>query len=84
MPHLRLNVYNGHGPTLDPEGAEFVDVEAARRAGVAGIRSFLSAEVLDGELNLDGHLEIVDDGGTILASIPFSEAVKVIGRQSHG
>ncbi|WP_404710261.1 DUF6894 family protein [Sphingomonas sp. MMS24-J13] len=65
---------------LDPEGANFADLAAARRAGLEGIRSFLSAEVLEGELNLDGRLEIVDDEGTILANIPFSEAVKIVGR----
>lgn len=80
MPHLRLNVYNGHGPTLDPEGAHFPDMAAARLAGIEGIRSFLSAEVLEGELNLDGHLEIVDDGGAVLVSIPFSDALKIIGQ----
>lgn len=79
MPHLRLNVYNSLGAVLDPEGANFVDLAAAHRAGLEGIRSFLSAEVLEGELNLHGHLEIVDDSGAIIASIPFSDAVRIVG-----
>jgi hypothetical protein len=80
MLHLRLNVYNGHGATLDPEGANFADLAAAHQAALEGIRSFLSAEVLEGELNLHGHLEIVDDGGAIVDRIPFSDAIKIIDR----
>jgi hypothetical protein len=82
MLHLRLNVYNGHGATLDPEGGNFVDLADARRVAIEGIRSFLSAEVLEGELDLHGHLEIIDDGGTVVDSIPFSEAVKIVDRQA--
>ncbi len=79
MPHLRLNIYNQQGETLDPEGTDFADLDAARQAGIEGIRSFLSAEVLEGELNLHGHLEIVDDLGTVVATIAFAEAVRILG-----
>jgi hypothetical protein len=79
MPHLHLNLYNAHGDSPDPEGAEFADLPAARRAAMEGIRSLLSAEVMEGELNLNGHLQIAQDDGTILEDITFSEALKIVG-----
>lgn len=79
MMHLRLNVYNAHGDTLDDEGSLFVDLAGARQAAMIGIRSLLSAEVLDGEINLKGHLEIVDDDGRILDNIPFVDVLRIVG-----
>jgi len=77
MPRYHLNVHNGHGSAIDEEGAEYSNLGAARIAAVHGIRSFLSAEVLDGTLDLNGHLDIVDTEGVVVARVPFSDAVAV-------
>lgn len=78
MPHLRLNLYNATGDAPDDEGAEYRNLDDARRQAIAGIRSVLSAEVLEGELNLHGRLEIVDDTGSLLDTIQFAEALVVL------
>lgn len=78
MPHLRLNLYNATGDAPDDEGADFKDMDDARFQAIAGIRSVLSAEVLDGEINMQGRLEIVDDSGALLDTITFVDALNVI------
>jgi len=78
MLHLRLNLYNATGDAPDDEGADYRDMEDARLQAIAGIRSVLSAEVLDGEINMQGRLEIVDDSGHLLDTISFVDALNVI------
>ena len=83
MPHLRLNLYNASGDVPDVEGADFADLADARAQAIAGIRSVLSAEVLEGEVSLRGRLEIVDDNGSLLDTIPFEDALRVIPADPH-
>ena len=77
MARYYLNLYNHGGPVLDEEGHEVRDLEAARAQAIAGIRSILAEELLHGRLDLGGRMEIVDESGRILATIPFREAVIV-------
>lgn len=77
MPHYYLNIHNGHGDTIDEEGADFVDLEAARCHAIYGIRCFLSAELLEGLVDLTGHLDIVDQQGVVQATVPFTQAVTI-------
>ena len=77
MPRLYLNLHNSHVDADDPEGADYADLCAAREAALQGIRSLLSEEVKTGTLNLHGHLDIVDDGGVLLESISFAQAVSI-------
>jgi len=79
MPHYHLNIHNGHGPVPDEEGAYYRDLDAARQEAIRGVRSMLSAEALEGEINLDGHLDITDDRGTLIEKVLFTEAVKIVG-----
>lgn len=79
MPHYRLNLYNAHGDLPDPEGAHYTDLAEARRAAIDGIRSLLGEEVIEGEMNLKGHLDIVADDGKIVETIPFGDALKIVG-----
>lgn len=77
MPRFHLHIYNHTGDTIDQEGSECRDLAAARGKAIAGIRSFLSAELLEGKVDLRGHLDIADDGGRVLDRIDFHEAVKI-------
>ena len=79
MPHFHLNLYNAHGDLPDPEGADYATLDDARRAAIDGIRSLLGAEVIEGEMNLEGHLDIVTDDGRVVESIPFTDALKIVG-----
>jgi hypothetical protein len=78
MIRVHLNIYDAEGDLIDPEGASFPNLDVARDAGIAGIRSLLSAQALDGEIDLTGRLELVDAFGSILDIILFTDVVRVI------
>ena len=77
MARYFFNVRNGQGLTPDEEGRELADVEAARVAALADARSMLSAEVMDGRLDLGGRIEIEDADHNPVLTVDFREAVSL-------
>lgn len=75
MPRYHLNIFNGSGPVPDEPGQQLDTVEAAREQAVVGIRSILSAEVLEGTMDLRGRIEICDPEGRVLLIVPYADAV---------
>jgi hypothetical protein len=80
MPCYYLNLHNGHGPIIDEDGADFADLASARQRAVEGIRSLLSHEVLEGRIDLRGHLDIVDETGVTVAIIAFADTIEIVQR----
>ncbi len=78
MPRFHLNLYNRAGASRDEEGLELPDLDSARAAAIDGIRSLASEEVRRGRLDLAGRVEILDEAGTLLATIAFAEAVEIL------
>jgi hypothetical protein len=77
MARYHFNVRNGCGYLEDEEGQELSDTEQARSIAVAGARSLLSAEVLDGDLDLRGRIEVTDERGEIILVVAFDQVVSV-------
>lgn len=77
MPRYHLHLYDRVGVSLDEEGLDLPDLDAARASAIDGIRSVASQDVLGGSLDLEGRIEIADAAGAILGIVPFSEAVEV-------
>ena len=77
MPHFRFNIHNGNGLTEDREGRTLPDAEAARAEALQGIRSILAEDVLQGYLDLQGRIEVLDEGDKPLFAIPFADAVRI-------
>jgi hypothetical protein len=77
MPRFYLHIHNSNGKTVDEEGQEVADVEAARATAIAGIRSVLADEILRGSLDLRGRIEIEDEAGAVRAVVAFSEALRL-------
>ena len=77
MGRYHFNVRNGTGYTPDDEGQELRDLDEARRKAVEGARGLLSAEALDGDLDLRGRIEVTDEKGDLVATVNFSEALEV-------
>ena len=77
MPRFYFDLYNSIGATIDPEGRDLPDLEAARVTALDDIRSLLSSEVRHGEIDLRGHVVIRGDGDgeSEVARIPFDEAI---------
>ncbi len=79
MPRYFLHIHNAHGKVEDEEGVDVSSLSAASEIAVTGIRDLLAAETKNGAINLNGRVDIANEAGKILVSIPFEKAVKVHG-----
>lgn len=77
MPRYHFNIHNSVGFVPDEEGRELPDLDTAREEALKGARSLLAEEILQGTVDLKGRLEILDEAGRLLFTIPFAEAVAV-------
>jgi len=75
MTRYFFNVRNGQGLTPDEEGRQFDGLDSARAAALADVRSMLSAEVLEGHLDIGGRIEIEDADHVRVLTVHFREAV---------
>jgi hypothetical protein len=74
---FHFNIRNGLGYTSDDEGIDLSSVKEARLEAIRGARSLLSAEVLEGSLDLNGQIEVTDDHQASVMTVRFVEAVDV-------
>nr|WP_294816879.1 hypothetical protein [uncultured Sphingomonas sp.] len=78
MAHYYLNLIDGHGFTPDREGEDFPDLDAARERAKEGVRSILSDEIKSaGLINLRGRIDIADQQGSVVTTLPFRDAVEL-------
>jgi hypothetical protein len=73
--HLR----ESQGYVSDEEGLELADLDAVRRAAVAGARSIISSEVMHGKLPLGTVMEVEDEHGEPVFELSFRAAVTLDG-----
>ena len=76
MPRYYFNVYNDD-VTMDPEGTELADEQAARAYAVQAIRSLAADTVLHGHLTAHHRVEIVDENREPVASVRFDEGIAI-------
>lgn len=78
MPRFYLNLFND-AEVFDPEGSEYPDLAAAKRAAIAGAREMMAHHVADGRpVHLHHRIEIADERGKVLAVIPFRELITIV------
>jgi len=78
MQRFYFHLYNDI-VAMDEEGIELPDLETAKAAAIINIRDLLIDDVKAGRVPLQHRIEIADDAGTILATVPFGDAVAVEG-----
>lgn len=76
MPLYFFNVYNDP-VTMEDEGAELVDDQAARAHAVKGARDLAAECVRQGYLVAHHYVEIVDQDQTAVGQVRFDEAVEL-------
>ena len=76
MPRYHFNIRNGHGFTADEEGLDLSSERDARIQAIQGARSLISAEVLEGTLDLDGQIEVTDEQNDAVMTVRYREAVR--------
>ena len=74
MPRYFFHLYNDV-VAEDEEGQELPDLTAAREYAMRNIRDLMTEEVTTGRLILRHRIEIADEHGKRVLTVPFSEAV---------
>jgi hypothetical protein len=76
VPRFFFHVFED-GLLLDDEGLELADVEAARGAALAGARGMMCDELKGGRLTLRHRVDVEDENGAPVLSLPFADAVTI-------
>lgn len=76
MPRYFFNIHNDTD-TLDDEGKEFPNLQAAAAYAEAGARSLAADTVTKGHLVGHHRIEIVDAEGMVLKTVRFDQAVDI-------
>ena len=76
MPRYRFHLYNSL-ETIDHEGREFPDLQAARAEAIGNARELMASDLkARGEINLNHWIELEDEQGELVV-VPFRDAVKI-------
>lgn len=63
----------------DEEGRSFPDLEHARASAVLDARDLMAGEVKAGRLCFACRIDIADEQGAVVLTLPFREAVELSG-----
>lgn len=76
MPRFFFHVYD-EALVKDEDGIELADATAARLAALAGARALMCDQLKTGRLSLHHRIEVVDETGARVLSLPFGDAVRI-------
>jgi hypothetical protein len=76
MPLFFFHIYEDFEFT-DEQGIDMVDEAAARVAALAGARGMMSEQVKKGHLSLHHRIEVEDEDGGAILTLPFGDAVVI-------
>jgi hypothetical protein len=77
MPRFFFHVVDGVGIASDEDGLELENIAAARDVAVEGAHDILAAEIRYGRIDLSWRIDVADEGGAVVLTLPFSDAVRV-------
>jgi hypothetical protein len=75
MPLFYFHTRGGAVEAEDLEGLELADAAAARATALRGARSIIASAVLEGRLPLGERIEVTDEAGRLVLTLPFADAV---------
>lgn len=64
---------------LDPDGADFADLDALRKSVLEAARDVMCGDMRNGILDFRFRIDAEDGDGSIAYSLPFKHAVSIIG-----
>ena len=76
MPLYFFNLYNDE-VTMDDEGVQLADEEAARAHAIKEARTMAADSVSKGHLTVSHRIDFVDEKRNLVGSVRFDEAVDV-------
>lgn len=78
MARYFMHLRDGTEQILDPEGLEFPTIEALRKAVLVSARDLMTGDVREGVIDLRFRIDVEDEAGEIIYSLPFKHAVNII------
>jgi hypothetical protein len=79
MPRFFFHLHDRGHVFRDEDGKECCDVMEASTLAMKSARSIVSADALDGSIDLRGRIEIADEHGAVLSTVLYCDAVAVRG-----
>jgi hypothetical protein len=76
MPLYFFNVYNDED-TVDEEGQDLPDLDAAREEAIISARALICEGVHDGEVTLSHRIEVLDQSRRPALTVTFGDAVRI-------
>lgn len=77
MARFYFHLADDDGCILDDAGIDLSGAEAAKQEAVKGARSIMAHDALSGELDLTGRIEVIDERGKHVLTLPFAQAIAV-------
>ena len=78
MARYFMHLRDGTEQILDPEGQDFPSVEAVRKAALVSARDLMTGDIREGVLDLRFRIDVEDDNGEIVYTLPFKHALNII------
>ena len=75
MPHYYFHIRHGSQLTIDDEGQDFPDDDAARAEATESVHEILVEEIRSKQADVPEAMVVVDENGREVASVPFADAV---------
>ena len=82
MPRFFMQLRDGTDQLIDPEGLEYSDLDALRKAVLLAARDLMSEDMNGGVIDMRFRIDAEDRDGVIVYSLGFKEAVKIIPDES--
>ena len=83
MVRYYFHLHDGVERLLDPQGADVDDPAQLARMALKEARAVVAQEALEGEINLRQRIEIEDEGGNLIHSLSFADAVRIVSDQDR-
>ncbi len=78
MARYYMHLRDGTEQLLDPEGLDYPNVEALRKAVLVAARDLMTGDIREGVLDFRFRIDAEDEGGVIIYSLPFKHAINII------
>jgi len=75
VPHYYFHLRHGSQLTIDVEGQDFPDDDAARTEAVESVHEILAEAIRSKSADMPEAIVIADEDGREVASVPFADAV---------
>jgi hypothetical protein len=77
MARYFLHLKDSIDEVLDPEGVD-IPAEAVPATALASARDCMAGDVKAGRLDLHYRIEVFDESGDLVHTLPFSDALEVV------